>query len=247
MPLPFRFPLLVLAVACLAIQPAAARQDAPSLAGFNRAVAAAYAPARIAMGYLRTGNVMPAGIELERSVSAWRERVAPFADRPPELFADLPEFAGALGALGRQLEETLTAADAGEAEAAYEAVSDFRTGLSDLRAAAGLYLFPDCVLDLSRAMDALYRYRHAPPDFQARAAVAEVGTRTGILGDTIRRCDRLAAPEKRADEKYRRLVGGLIESLEPLAAAIRDADSVRFINVLREQRSLERLIAMELG
>jgi len=234
-------------------QQAPAQQDdvqqssAPSLQAFNAAVAAAYQPMQIAAGYLRTGNSMPASLELESALAAWGKRVAPFADAPPPIFAADAAFAQDIRDLGAALAKAEDAARTGDAPAGRAATIAVRAGLSALRQRNGIYLFPDCVLALSRAMDGLWVYRDSPPDFEVRAQVVDAARLVGVLGDTVARCDRLADAGLRARPKYQRLMGDMRASLEPLRDSVADGDLVRFINVLREQRSLERLIAMELG
>lgn len=218
-----------------------------SLADFNSAVSEAYAPFRIAAAYLRTGNPMPAAIELDAAREAWGKRVMPFADTPPDIFSDDPDFSRSLAALGEHLEKAYAAADSGIPENGMEPVRAFRQELSDVRVRNGFYILADCLLDLSAAMDAVWVYRHEPPNFEDRAAATSIALEVGALSAVTDRCDRLARPTDRADPKYERLMGGMLKSLIPLKESIADGDTVRMINVLREQRSLERLLAMEFG
>lgn len=234
---------LLVSVMVLTAVPASAQ----TLAGFNKAVATAYAPVRTAAGYLRTGNTMPASLELDAAAAAWRRDVAPLAGAPPPLFAADPAFADSLSALETTLRAALAAATRDDAAASAAAVATFRADLSALRRRNGVYLLPDCVLDLSAAMDVLWHWRHHRPDFDDRASLSDLAQAVGALAATADRCESLAGDTERADPAYGRLMGGLIASLVPLRQAIRDGDHGRFLNLLREQRSLERLIAMQFG
>src|SRR6266852_148447 len=64
--------------------------SAGELADFNAAVEDASAHNRVAIGYLRTGNVDLAGLEIDRLRAAWNQLAARFAGKRPDAFDGNP-------------------------------------------------------------------------------------------------------------------------------------------------------------
>jgi hypothetical protein len=69
-------------------RPGSARAD--DLADFNAAVEAASAHNRVAIGYLRTGNIDFASLEIDRLRNAWTSFTERYSGRRPEVFANNP-------------------------------------------------------------------------------------------------------------------------------------------------------------
>jgi hypothetical protein len=235
-----------LLAACLALA-AAPLAGASELRAFNAAVAEAYAFHRSALFYLRTGNAMVAGFELEQMRERWRAVAARFAGDPPDAFADDPGFDALLAEVAERTRAGAEAAAAGDGDGAREAIEPVRGALAALRARAGVRVFSDCIDEVSAAMDALYAYRREPPDLDDAAAVNAVKAKTGVLDYLLRRCDREAAPAVREDAEFRRLIDGSTAALAAMFRAIDRKDRTAVINVLRELHSFERILWLRFG
>jgi hypothetical protein len=96
-------------------------------------------------------------------------------------------------------------------------------------------------------MDRLFRYRHAPPDWNDPAAVDALRAETAVTDYLYRRCRDLAAPEVQASAEFRRIIDNAIASLELLPAAIRAGDEAAVIRILRELRSFDRMLWLRFG
>ena len=79
-------PSCIARVACLALVLAAGSALAGDLADFNAAVEVAEAHNRVAIGYLRTGNVDLASLEIDRLRAAWGKLGERFNGKRPEMF-----------------------------------------------------------------------------------------------------------------------------------------------------------------
>src|ERR1039457_2645929 len=73
-------------VACLALALVAGTAKAGDLADFNAAVEQAQSHNRVAIGYLRTGNLDLALLEIERLRDAWGAFEQRFAGKRPDAF-----------------------------------------------------------------------------------------------------------------------------------------------------------------
>ena len=222
---------ILLALACMA----PARAD--DLDDFNRAVEAAMSHHRVAAGYLRTGNVDLAALELEGLRAAWGK----VSSLPrPAAFRDTERYTGTMLEIAAQLIGTKLVLDLGRTDVARESLDKVRRQLSDLRRQNNVTVLADCVLDANIAMDALFAHDEKP-DWDSVSAGAESYT------GTLRRCDGMAAPGIRQHGDFRRLVDGALASLAqiPKAAETRDRDLLH--RLLIELRSFDHLLAFRYG
>jgi len=222
---------ILLALACIA----PVRAD--DLDDFNRAVEAAMSHHRVAAGYLRTGNVDLAALELEGLRAAWGK----VSSLPrPAAFRDTERYTGTMLEIAAQLIGTKLVLDLGRTDVARESLDKVRRQLSDLRRQNNVTVLADCVLDANIAMDALFAHDEKP-DWDSVSAGAESYT------GTLRRCDGMAAPGIRQHGDFRRLVDGALASLAqiPKAAETRDRDLLH--RLLIELRSFDHLLAFRYG
>jgi hypothetical protein len=222
---------ILLALACMA----PVRAD--DLDDFNRAVEAAMSHHRVAAGYLRTGNVDLAALELEGLRAAWGK----VSSLPrPAAFRDTERYTGTMLEIAAQLIGTKLVLDMGRTDVARESLDKVRRQLSDLRRQNNVTVLADCVLDANIAMDALFAHDEKP-DWESVSAGAESYT------GTLRRCDGMAAPGIRQHGDFRRLVDGALASLAqiPKAAETRDRDLLH--RLLIELRSFDHLLAFRYG
>jgi len=226
---------------------ASAAGAASELSRFHDAVAGAYAHYRSAVFYLRTGNAMVAGFELDQMRERWSALEARFAANPPDAYADDADFAAILAGIGQRTTSAAGAAAAGDAEAAAAALEPVRGTLAAMRRRAGVRVFSDCVDEVNAAMDALYHYRRAPVDFADAAQVNDVKAKTAVLDYLVARCDGEASAAVRADGEFRSLVDGMRASGTSMFRALDRGDATAVVNVIRELRSFDRMLFLRFG
>jgi hypothetical protein len=221
-----------LALACLAT---VARAD--DLEDFNRAVEAAMSHHRVASGYLRTGNIDLAALEIDNLREAWGKVSA--LPRP-DAFRDAERYNATMLKIAAALIGTTLVLNMGHADVAREALDTIRKQLSELRRQSGVAVLADCVLDANVAMDALFALDRSK-DWESVTAGAD------SYRATLQRCDGMAAPGLRSHADFRRLIDGALASLAqiPKAAETRDADLLH--RLLIELRSFDHLLAFRYG
>lgn len=240
---PAAAPLAALLLLCLAL-PAAAESD---LARYRAAVEAAYGHYRGALFYLHTGNPAVANLELQDAVESWRDGVMPFAESPPDAYADDAAFGAVLGEVAGRLEKAEALSAAGEAEPAEAELAPIRPRLAELRARNGQRVFSDCVDDANAAMDRLWEFRHAELDFQDRAQINALRYEAAVTHFLYARCQEQAPPALREAPEFQRIVGGAVASLATIPEAVDEANAERVVNLLRELRSFDRLFWLTFG
>lgn len=238
------FPLLL---AVNLVGPVRAQTQDDSLEAFFEAKQSAYRYYRSAWFYLRTGNVDLAAMELSFFVLGWDEIRARFSDAPPGPFADDPLWRAGLAEVGAMATGGLAALEAADAEAAKAALQAIPRVLADMRARNGVVTFSDAVEALSRAMEGLWRYRHAPPDLDVEAVRTELEEGTARLRAAFDRVRDEAPDEVAFDDRFLRLVADSDAAVERLDNAVQARDQTALVNALRELRSFERLLWLNFG
>ena len=154
--------------ACLALTFACAAH-ADDLDDFNRAVEAAMSHHRVASGYLRTGNIELATLELDGMREAW----AKVSTLPrPTAFKDPDRYTGTMLQIAAGLVGTSLVLSMGNADIARELLDKVRKSLSELRRENNVTVLADCVLDANTAMNALFAHDREP-DWESVTAGAE--------------------------------------------------------------------------
>lgn len=214
---------------------------------FHDAVADASGHYREAVFYLRTGNPAVASFELVQARDKWRGLVDRFADSPPDIYADDPSWRETLETIDAAIAGGLAAAEKGDLEAATERLAPVRETLSLLRRRNGVFLFADCVDRANAAMDALFRFRHRPPDFARVEEVDALRRATAVAAHWYARCRDEAPAAIRDDPQFERLMGSSLESFAQIWEKIRAADTLGLVNILRALRSSDRLLYLRFG
>jgi hypothetical protein len=223
---------LALALACTTM---AARAD--DLDDFNRAVEAAMSHHRVAAGYLRTGNIDLAALELEGMREAWGKVSTlprPAAFRSPE------RYTAAILEIAAQLIGTTLVLNMGRADVARESLDKIRKQLSALRRENRVTVLADCVLDANVSMDALFAL-DGKADWESLAAGSQ------SYASTLQRCDGIAPSSVRTAPDFRRLVDGALASLAQTKQAIETRDRDLLHRLLIELRSFDNLLAFRYG
>jgi hypothetical protein len=232
---------LWLTAACTA--PAAADE----LGDFNAAVERASSHHRVALGYLRTGNVDLAMLELERMGDAWNEVTDRFGKAPPPPFRNNPLFGQAMLDVPTRLATASILVNIGRVDVARQGLAEIRTVLARLRRASGVEVLADCILDANRAMDELMAYREQRPDWSKAGVGDDVARKGATYGERLRHCETLATPATRADPEFRRLVDGAQASVAQVPKAVETRDGDLLHRLLIELRSFDNLLAFRFG
>jgi len=233
------------AIFALAFVTSAARAD--DLADFNAAVESASAHNRVAIGYLRTGNLDLALLEIDRLREAWGVFEQRFAGKRPAAFDGVALY----GTMFTGMRARLVAVDLmitmGKPDAVRQSLEAIRGDLYDLRKAAGIVVLADCVRDANTGMDALMFYNDRALDFAKPQTRDDIATKAQGYGATLTRCDSIADDAVRKNPEFRRLIDGAKASLAliPKAIAARDGDLLH--RVLIELRSFDNLLAFRFG
>ena len=222
---------ILLALAWLA----PARAD--DLDDFNGAVEAAMSHHRVAAGYLRTGNIDLAVLELEGLREAWGKVTSL---RKPAAFRDQERYTATMVDISTKLVGILLVLDLGSVEVARQSLDAIRASLSGLRRANGATVLADCVIDSNTAMDALFAH-DARPDWPAVRGSAQA------YRATLQRCDGMAPPAIRSHAEFRRLIDGALASLDQFPKAIETRDADLLHRLLIELRSFDHLLAFRYG
>src|ERR1035437_1680914 len=236
-------------VACvaLALVAGAAAAKAGDLEDFNALVEQAQSHNRVAIGYLRTGNLDLALLEIERLREAWGALAQRFAGKRPDAFDGIARY----GTLWTGVSARLVAADlmlkSGRSDAAHQSLEAIRGDLYDLRKPAGIAVLADCVRDANTAMVALMAYNDRALDWTKSQTRFGIANKASIYGSVLERCDGMAGEPVRTTPEFRRLVDGAKAGLALIPKAIATRDSDLLHRVLIELRSFDNLLAFRFG
>ena len=233
------------ALFALAFVASVARAD--DLTDFNAAVETASAHNRTAIGYLRTGNLDLALLEIDRLREAWGAFERRFAGKPPAAFDGNPLYATLWTGMNTRFVGIDLMITMGKPDAVRQSLEAIRGDLYDLRKAAGIVVLADCVRDANAGMDALMAYDDRALDFAKPQTRSDLAAKAQNYGATLARCDGIADDAVRQNPEFRRLIDGAKASLAliPQAIAARDGDLLH--RVLIELRSFDNLLAFRFG
>ncbi|MBV9955052.1 MAG: hypothetical protein JOZ70_07360 [Pseudolabrys sp.] len=214
---------------------------------FNAAMERIAAYNRVAVGYLRTGNVDLASLELDRMREAWAAAAARFAKPPDALASNSHLYLTTMTEVNARLVAAAIMLGSKRPEAARDALSSVRTLFYDLRKANGIVTLADCIKDANDAMDALYFYNDRAIDWSKSETRFGVANKASIYGYLLERCDGMAALETRSSPEFRRLIDGAKAGLALVPKAINTRDGELLHRILIELRSFDNLLAFRYG
>lgn len=237
----------LLAPACgaflLLAAPATAAEE---VAAFNVAVERFAVHHRVALGYLRTGNNDLAMIEIERMQDAWRG-VAARGGKPPPALAGQQIWITTLTDISMRIVAAHMMLGSGRPELARANLAEMRASLAKLRQAGGIAVLADAVLEANAAMDALFAYDRAPPDFSQAEARDALAAKAQAYRQALARCEALADAGIRGDPEFRRLIDGARASADLIGKAIETQDGDLLHRLLIELRAYDNLLAFRYG
>ena len=233
--------LVSLAFLVFALAAAPARAD--DLADFNAAIEQAAAHNRVAIGYLRTGNVDLASVELDRLRQAFEQVTA---RKRPAVF-DSKLYVKTMTDIAMRLVTADMLLNMGKPDNARTSLIAVRDDLYDLRKSAHVEVLADCVRDAGDAMDALMVYNDRDLDFAKSGVGVDLAAKAEAYGKTLARCDGMADPDVRREGEFRRLIDGAKASLAQMPKAIETHDANLVHRLLIELRSFDNLLAFRFG
>ncbi len=220
---------------------------ADDLAEFNAGVEKAESHNRVAIGYLRTGNVDLAWIETDRLREAWATLRQKLAGKRPHVFDNNSHYVVAMTDIATRLITADMMLKAGHPDVARESLEAIRGDLYDLRKSAGVAVLPDCIRDANTAMDALMVYDDRALDWTKSETRDGVASKASSYAAILDRCDGMANDAVRKAPEFRRLIDGAKASLTFIPKAIATRDSNLLHRVLIELRSFDNLLAFRYG
>jgi len=214
---------------------------------FHAAVTDAYSHYREASFYIHTGNPGVAALELQSLSDKWKDLAAKFSANPPSIYSTDGKWGATLAEIDKRIEQGMGAANDGDLKAAKSELGPIRSLLADLRKRNGVISFSDLVDNANKAYDALYHFRHEPPDFSKPESVDGARRALSIVQYWYQRClDE--APEQYAKQPlFQRLVEDSVQSLNRAWDALNKKQQKRFINILREVRASDRMLFLRYG
>jgi hypothetical protein len=238
---------VMLATAGVATAQPPTYSPADELADFNAAVEQAAAHNRVAMGYLRTGNLDLAAVELQRLHTAWFGLVKLYGERPPAVLRNNPLYAATLHDVRFFTTTAIAMVGSGQIDAARESLQQNRKLLHAMRAASGIEVLADCVLALNGTMAAFFAFEDKPPDWSRPQASKELTGKADTLATTARHCDQLAPVEVRRSPEFRRLIDGIAGSLAFVPTVVGTHDTEMLHRLIGELRAFDQLLTFRYG
>jgi hypothetical protein len=209
---------------------------ADDLADFNRAVDAAAAHNRTAIGYFRNGNVDLAAVEVDRLRETWSK----VSSLPRPSVFDRADYTIAMTDIATRLVTADMMLNLGHPDNARQALLGVRDDLYQLRKSAHVPVLADCIRDANETMDKLMTFDgHVQSNGVTEAA-------TGY-GASLAQCDRMANEKTRSEPEFRRLVDGAKTSLARVPEAVASKDEDLLHRLLIELRSFDNLLAFRFG
>jgi len=222
----------------------AARAD--GLDQFNATVEAFSAHHRVALAYLRTGNLDLASVELERMQAAWQVVVERFGNKRPAEITDQPLYTTTLMDISTRIIAVNLVLGLGRPDVAHDALSEARQALARLRRASGIAVLADCVLDANAAMSNFATLDRTPPEWSDETR-REIRAKAAALTGELTRCNEMAPASVRLNPEFRRLVDGALASLARVPEAVTAGDADLLHRLVIELQSFDRLLSFRFG
>jgi hypothetical protein len=234
-------------LACLALVLMASPAKADDLADFNAAVETAESHNRVAIEYLRTGNIDLASLEIDRLRASWAKLNEHFAGKRPAIFDGNKYYVVAMTDIATRLVTADLMLNTSHPDVTRQALLAIRNDLYKLRKSAGITVLADCVYDANAAMDVLMGYNDRELDWSKPGIRNDIARAASTYGALLDRCDGIADKSVRQNPEFRRLIDGAKASLTLIPKAIATSDSDLLHRVLIELRSFDTLLSFRFG
>ncbi|MCW9032768.1 MAG: hypothetical protein OQJ97_01015 [Rhodospirillales bacterium] len=214
---------------------------------FHRSLADAYTHYRAATFYLRTGNPAVASFELMDLQTKWQALNKRFKQNPPAIYSRDGTWGPSMQEIELRIDQGVKATENGDLEAAKKKLVPIRQLLSDLRRRNNVSTFSDIVDKANHSFDSLFYYRHNEPDLNKPEQVEDVQRRLSLAAYWYQQCLELAPKKAKNDLLFDRLISTSLESYSKAWVALREKDTRRFINILREISASNRMLYLKFG
>jgi len=214
---------------------------------FNAALEKASAHNRVAIGYLRTGNIDLASLEIERMRDVWTDTASRFGKPFGPFAAHAQLYTNTMVDVQTRLVAAQIMMETGRPDNARESLSGIRAGLATLRKTAGVPVLADCIGESNDAMDRLYVFNDRELDWGKPDVASQIADTAKAYGSILDRCDGMAERETRQSPDFRRLIDGAKAGLSLIPETIAARDAGRLHRILIELRSFDNLLAFRYG
>ncbi len=186
---------------------------------------------RAAWSYLRTANADLALVELDEFKSAM-EAVPPANDLIP---------------IGENMRQALKLAEAGMLKEAQDKVFEARQSFRSRHTAMGTNHFEDCIWDANRVGDVLWPTINSPPDFEVKATRSDISAKLSDYQNKQSACNDSAPDNIKNDPEFRRLMDGLLPSLDKAIAGAKAGEKDIYHRYMIEIISFDRMLYFRFG
>ncbi len=221
--------------------------QADDLADFNAAAERVESHNRVALGYLRTGNIDLASVELDRLRVAWTTLNDQFAGKWPAVFKDNIFSVKVRTDISLRLVTADMLLNSNRVDGARQSLTAIRRDFYDWRKSAGVEVLADCIYDANTAMDALMVYNQPGLVWSKADTASGIAGKSASYGNALDRCDAMADENTRKNPEFRRLIDGAKASMKFISPAIAQHDTDLLHRVLIELRSFDNLLAFRFG
>ncbi|MBN9014382.1 MAG: hypothetical protein J0H25_15415 [Rhizobiales bacterium] len=216
---------------------------APDVA--TAAISKVYSSYRIALSYLRSGETELGGISLATFIDEWSVLDERLTANPPAPFDKDPQFTVTLADVLKHAQDSRERLVQGDVTGAVTELEPIRSILAQMRHRNGVRTLSDCIDDIGAKMDRLQAMRDANFNSADQQQVEIAQEIVGSLSSVLRACQQ-QSPEKNQDQ-YNRLIDQAFSSVESAKEALATHDSDRFIRIVRELRSIDRILFQQFG
>ena len=233
--------------ACLALLLCVGAARADDLADFNAAVEAAAAHNRVAIGYLRTGNVDLASLELDRLRAAWSQLSQHFAGKRPTAFDGNVLYAKTLVGINARLVGADLLLKSGHLDGARQSLEAVRSDLYALRQSAHVAVLADCILDSNKAAAAFMAYDKPDLNWNEPGTGPAVAEKAANYAKVLTRCDAMANETVRKSSTFRRLIDEAQTELAKVPDAVANHNTAKLHRIYGSLRAINNLLTFHYG
>jgi len=233
--------------ACIALLLTIGAARADDLADFNAAVEAAAAHNRVAIGYLRTGNVDLASLEIDRLRAAWSKLAQRFSGHRPAAFDGNVLYAKTLVGISARLVGADLLLKSGHLDGARQSLEAVRGDLYALRKSAHVAVLADCIRDSNKAAAAFMAYDRPDLDWNKPGTGPAVAEKAATYAKILTRCDAMASEAIRKSPAFRRLIDEAQTELAKVPDAVANHDTAKVHRINGSLRAIDNLLAFRFG
>ena len=233
--------------ACLALLLGVGAARGNDLSDFNAAVEAAAVHYRVAIGYLRTGNIDLASLEIDRLRATWSKLSQHFSGKRPTAFEGNVLYAKTLVGINARLVGADLLLKSGHLDGARQSLEAVRGDLYALRQSAHVVVLADCILDSNKAAAAFMAYDKPGLDWNKPGTAHAVVEKAATYAKVLSRCDAMASEAIRKSPAFRRLVDEAQTELAKVPDAVANHNTAKLHRINGSLRAINNLLTFRYG